>query len=308
MSNSKQSTFALTVDIEGEWFQHPGEQGVFDVDRIIYAVKKLENVLELIELKIDKKIPITWFIRCDDSVAANTGEASGILQKLEKFIYRRLERGDEFGLHPHLYRLHEGKWLADIQLNLQIDQIERSTIAWQSFFGLRPKITRMGESVMNNSIASFLDIIGIVIDSSALSSRKRSDNGFNFDWSITPFEPYFPSVEDYRRPPKISESKRGFVEIPFTMLPIKGPNDRASIYRYFNLSYKPNLIEAAINCSEKKQSIISIIHPHELMTSQIQHPIISHNYSAVGDNINYLRKYYSELDYILLSASYQNVC
>ena len=60
MSNSKQSTFALTVDIEGEWFQHPGEQGVFDVDRIIYAVKKLENVLDLANIEIPE-VAYIWF-------------------------------------------------------------------------------------------------------------------------------------------------------------------------------------------------------------------------------------------------------
>ena len=304
---SRKTKVTLTVDVEGEWYELPGEQGAFDVKKVISAVEKLEVLLDNIENRIETRIPVTWFIRCDDSVGVATGECAGLLHSLDKFIERRAIRGDEFGLHPHLYRCIHGKWVTEDVPSYQTAQIERAGIAWQSFFGLTPKLSRMGEAVMNNSIAKCLDDLGIDIDSSALSSRKRFDSGFNFDWTNTPTFSYYPSYQDYRRPAIGEELKHRFIEMPFTMLPIKGPQDKEVVKRYCNLAYRPELIQSAIRSIDKHESIITVVHPHELLISDHKHHLIAHDPSSIGRNILNFRSIFEDIDYVLLSANSHDV-
>lgn len=303
----KPAAIALTVDVEGEWFELPGEQGSFDVNRVLAAIQNLEMMLYRMESRIETKIPITWFIRCDDSVAVTTGKASGLLQALDSFIQRRTCMGDEFGLHPHLYCFSQGRWVPEADPDKQKEQIERAAMAWERYFGSPPRLSRMGEAVMNNTIANSLDKLGIEIDSSALTGRRRFDNGFQFDWTNTPTSPYYPSVEDYRRPAVNSEPAHHFVEIPFTMLPIMGPQDKEPIKRYCNLAFKPDLIQNATRMIHKPENFIAVVHPHELLSSSHQHPLIAHDPSSMGENIQNLSSIFGGLDFILLSASSSDV-
>lgn len=307
MSTNKLARIALTVDVEGEWFGLPGEQGFFDVKRAIAAVQHLELLLDRIDSSVETPIPVTWFIRCDDSVAATTGEASGLLQSLDKFIERRAAKGDEFGLHPHLYSCSEGKWIPERVPVLQTEQLERAAMGWEKYFGSTPRLTRMGEAVMNNTIAKCLDVLGVEIDSSALSSRKRFDNGFQFDWTNTPSSPYHPSVEDYRRPAIGEESSRLFIEVPFTMLPIKGPQDKEAVKRYCNLAFNAELIQTALRSIEKPEFIVAVVHPHELLISDHKHPLIAYDPTSIEKNITNLKYIFGDIDYRLLSISSYDV-
>jgi hypothetical protein len=298
---NKPTAIALTVDVEGEWFDLPGEQGSFDPNQVLMAVEHLESLLARIEFRLGTSIPITWFIRCDDSVAAVTGEAAGLLQALDGFIQRRTNKGDTFGLHPHLYRLSQGKWGPETSPEKQQEQLERAALAWKKYFGARPKLSRMGEALMNNSLASCLDGLGIEIDSSALPDRKRFDSGFQFDWIGTPASPYHPSVEDYRRPAANQEVAHGFVESPFTMLPIFGPQDKQPIMRYCNLAFRPELIKHAAQSMEIPEYVTAVVHPHELLPSDQQHPIIAHSPTALEENILQLQHIFGDLDFTLLA-------
>jgi len=255
---------SLTVDVEGEWFELPGEQGLFDINKLQKALQNLEKLIDHLEHKIETKVPVTWFIRCDDSVAKVTGKVSGLLESLDNFISRRTAKLDEFGLHPHLYSFVRGSWISETDPNIQREQIERAASAWKSYFGYVPKLSRMGESLMNNTIAHTLSKLGLEIDSTALASRKRFDNGFQFDWTGTPHSPYIPSKEDYRRPVNKGESPHSFIEIPFTMLPIMGLRDDKPINRYCNLAFKSEIIKDAAMKINQPINIVAVVHPHEL--------------------------------------------
>lgn len=298
----KPTVLALTVDVEGEWFELPGEQGSFDLNRLLMAVGHLETLLDRIESRFGTRIPITWFIRCDDSVAVTTGIASGLLHSLDGFIQRRTHMGDAFGLHPHLYRLSQGKWEPETSPDRQQEQVERAAEAWGKFFGSGPRLSRMGEAVMNDPLATCLAKLGIEIDSSALPGRKRFDNGFQFDWTGTPMLPYQPSVEDYRRPAAHQETAHGFIESPFTMLPILGPNDNEPIRRYCNLAFRPDLIKSAAQAIEMPEHVVAVVHPHELLPSGQQHPIIAYNPAALEENLLQLSSSFGDLDFALLPA------
>ncbi len=300
--SEERASLALTVDVEGEWFELPGEQGSFDVGRVLEAVYHLEARLARLESRIEAKIPITWFIRCDDSVAATTGHASGLLQALKDFVARRMARGDEFGLHPHLYECSDGKWTSQANPEGQKGQLESAAEAWKKYFGSGPRLSRLGEAVMNNEIAGCLDGLGIEIDSSALSGRKRSDSGFQFDWTGTPTSAYRPSVPDYRRPARKDEAERRFVEVPFTMLPMLGPQDREPIWRYCNLSFFPNLIKNALMKVERPEFLVAVVHPHELLPGGKAHPLIAHQPTSLEENIGNIRAALGDLNFTLLSA------
>ena len=76
----------ITVDVEGDWSLFPNEQKHFNSDLIIQNLDVLDSLINSSKLKFDVDIPITWFIRCDESVKVNLGCYEGLLQKLEKFI------------------------------------------------------------------------------------------------------------------------------------------------------------------------------------------------------------------------------
>jgi len=301
MSLKSATSLALTVDVEGEWFGLPGEQGSFELQKIVDAVRNLELLLERMESGLGVRIPVTWFIRCDDSVEAVTGAVSGLLQSLEGFIVRRSALGDEFGVHPHLYRLQEGQWVSETGSDRQIEQVERAVRAWESYFGSLPAVSRMGEAVMNNSLANAINELGIACDSSALAGRKRFDSGFQFDWTGTPSMPYHPSTVDYRRPAENGEAKYRFLEVPFTMLPITAPIDLNPVNRYCNLAFRPELIESALKSMATPDRVIAVVHPHELLTSIHQHPLISHSATSLKKNILSLTAAFGELKFVLLS-------
>ncbi|CAM8318826.1 hypothetical protein [Candidatus Methylopumilus planktonicus] len=298
---NKPASIALTVDVEGEWFELPGEQGSFDVGSVVEAVRNLEGLLNRIESRFETRVPVTWFIRCDDSVALSTGKESGLLYALDKFISSRVAKGDEFGLHPHLYCFNKTGWGPETDPCRQKEQIERAVVAWESYFGSMPRLSRIGEAVMNNTIASALDELGIEIDSSALESRRRFDSGFQFDWTGTPSSPYFPSVKDYRRPAEAGEISYRFVEIPFTMLPIMGHLDNAPVKRYCNLAFKPELIQDAILRVNQTKAILAVVHPHELLSKDYKHHLIAHDSCSLEENIQNLKNIFTHLDFILLS-------
>ena len=301
MSLKASTSLALTVDVEGEWFGLPGEQGSFELQRIVDAVRNLELLLDRIESGIGARIPVTWFIRCDDSVEAVTGEVSGLLQSLESFILRRSALGDVFGVHPHLYRLQQGQWVSETESDRQIEQVERAVRAWESYFGSLPVVSRMGEAVMNNILANAINELGIACDSSALAGRKRFDSGFQFDWTGTPPTPYHPSTRDYRRPAENGEAAYRFLEVPFTMLPITAPFDENPINRYCNLAFWPELIKSALQRMATPDKVIAVVHPHELLTSIQQHPLISHSSASLETNILNLTAVFGELKFVLLS-------
>ena len=293
--------FSLTVDVEGEWLELPNEQSLFDIDKVVFAVEKLEHELIRIQDSIGQKIAVTWFFRCDDSVAYTTGKLTGLVQRMDRFIGRCLDKGDDLGFHPHLYQNKSGKWKSEIDPIEQCKQIDRSVSAWTRHFGSRPNISRMGEALMNPVLAEHLDSVGIQIDSSALPGRKRYDSGFQFDWSITPEKLYRPSKEDYRREVKKGENHYGYTEIPFTMLRTKSSIDEREINRYCNLAYRPDIVSEAIKKMKDTSTIVSVVHPHELLPSGRSHAIISNEMSSLSINIKLFLDRFPVINFVTLS-------
>lgn len=274
----------LTVDVEAAWLDHPQEQCNFDVESIITQLRAFEELLTQTEEELEQRIPVTWFVRCDDSVAyATQQKATGLLQRLEKFIERRTSQGDEIGFHPHLYS-------ALPATGNEYEQIVRAGRQWGKFFGAPPKLTRIGEARMNADIAQALVDIGTQIDCSALPGKTYRGTTYSFDWSQSPTKPFFPTIEHPTRE-TLSPSKRaGYLEVPFAMMDIQADYDARPFRRYMNLAYKPKLFSASLldNKSPSSAPLVTIAHLHEFFPAPKPHGLISHSPSALRENLRSL--------------------
>jgi hypothetical protein len=274
---SKQRVF-LTVDVEGDWSLFPNEQKVFDSELILENVMRLDSLIEAAKRKFNINIPVTWFIRCDESVKVNLGAYDGLLKKLTSFIKKRTNIGDDFGLHPHLYSFTKSKHDNHLTSDEIIYQINEAVNAWKFFFGASPKFSRIGEARMCNVIARELERHNILIDSTALPGRSRSDNGFQFNWENTSEFLYKPSADDYRITSAKDTENLNFYEAPFSMISTQSEADVRPINRYLNLSYKSKILEPSFSSLRDKRDIICVVHPHEVTSKKgTIHPVISYN-------------------------------
>lgn len=280
----------LTVDVEGDWSLFPNEQKHFDCDVIIRNLEILDKLILSSKDKLGIDLPVTWFIRCDKSVQVNLGQYTGLLEKIKKFISNKLDTGDSFGLHPHLYSFSERVNVSNSLTKTEIqDQLGEAFLAWKDFFGETPKFSRIGEARMCNIIAKSLETHGIKIDSTALPGRSRKDNGFNFDWTLTKNSPYNPSIYNYQIESSNYHENYNFTEVPFTMIPTKSKIDKYTIYRYLNLSFKNQIIKDPIELIDDNQDVICVVHPHEVNSgAEKKHPIISYDGDEFFKNIKNL--------------------
>ena len=289
----------LTVDVEGDWSLFPNEQKHFDGDLIIQNLDILDGLITLSKQRLNIDIPVTWFIRCDESVKVNLGSYEGLLEKLGNFIQKKTIAGDSFGLHPHLYSFSQKNSHNNELTKAEIEnQIGEAMLAWKNFFGEIPKFTRIGEARMCNIISSSLDKYGIEIDSTALPGRARHDNGFNFDWSLTGSDSYTPSRDNYQVPSKSSFENLGFIEAPFTMVPTQSSMDKSIISRYLNLSFKNHIIDDSLDAIHQGQDVICVVHPHEVISkNNHSHHIISYSGETFFKNIQSLNTKLSNVNF-----------
>ena len=132
--------------------------------------------------------------------------------------------------------------------------------------------------------------LGIQVDSTALPGRKLINDKFQFDWEITPHHKYMPSIHDYRSETKNGEKKQKYLEVPFSMLPIKSNIDSRHFLRYMNLSYKSKYLMENIDTLNFSEDIVAITHPHEISYKKTSHALISYNAETLKTNIKLLNK------------------
>lgn len=301
--------FAFTVDVEGAWLDLPQEQAHFNPQPIVKALAVLENELAHLEVFFEQKIPVTWFFRCDDSVAHSMGCEEGLLIFFKEFIQRRKKMGDLFGLHPHFYKLrdrHSSQWEMEITPSGQRHLLLRAAQAWQRFFQEPPRLSRMGEAIMSLSIAQTLDEIGIQKDCTALSGRKRTGDGFFVDWLGAPEHPYRPCKYHYCQIGTHVASTFSFTEIPFSMIPIQASYDKSSLLRYFNLAYHSELIKNGLSYLKNKRSIVSVVHPHEIFSEKKPGELITFQVKTIKENIQNSLEQFGNLRFCTLSDSIFN--
>jgi len=303
--------FAFTVDVEGAWQDLPQEQANFDPAPITAAVELLEAEISRLEVFFSKKIPVTWFFRCDDSVAHSMGCQEGLLLHFREFIERRKNCGDAFGLHPHFYKLSDNSssgWDIETSPEGQRTLLLRAASAWIRFFNEAPTLSRMGESIMSSTIAQTLDEIGIRVDATALSGRERKGDGFFVNWVGAPHRPYKPYKKDYRIAANIENASFRFTEVPFSMLPLLAPYDKEPLLRYFNLAYNPAIVKAGLCHLKNRHAFVTVVHPHEVYSNQQPGPLVTFQIGAIQKNIVNVASEFGDIRFCtLLDKVFKNV-
>jgi hypothetical protein len=165
----------------------------------------------------------TWLLRVDEQIEAIHGTYNWVLATHRDFLLELEKTGDELGWHPHFWRrdAESGQWYQEItDTAWQIEMLEQAHRAYMELLPGRALSVRMGWAYHNNRTFQTLDKLGVKVEFSALpglrtlsaKSGTRSENFF--DWFITPRIPYYPSRDDYRRPPEGQEVALKTLEAP----------------------------------------------------------------------------------------------
>jgi hypothetical protein len=165
----------------------------------------------------------TWVLRVDEQVREVHGAYEWVLFTYRDFLLDLENSGDELGWHPHFWRrdMASGRWYQELDdLDWQVEMLKRAYRAFEEQLPGRALSVRMGWAYHNNRTFQTLDALGVKVEFSAIPGlrtlfRNSPTRGENlFDWLITPRTPYYPSREDFRRPPRGREAALNVLEIP----------------------------------------------------------------------------------------------
>lgn len=244
----------------------------------------IPRLREVVDGITEVRLITTWFVRVDDRVEAVEGDRTFLLDLLAGDWRESVGRGDEIGLHPHLYRREGRGWVRETESEPIASQLAAS-VAAMSERGFRPVSSRIGEGFHSNGTMKALEDLDIQVDSTALPGRTRRDATRVMDWEVTPPFPYHPSKADYRRP---GADGLRLLEVPLSMIPTKAEYDRKPLSRYVDLTFHPYILRRGIEqLLAEIPLLVTILHPSGMLRDvwNGRHGLISFEPRAVGDNI-----------------------
>jgi hypothetical protein len=230
----------------------------------------------------------TWFLRADWQLQEVYGTCDYLLRKHAAIWNAFLAAGDELAWHPHLYtRNPQGRFVPEREGSRaaeQFRQINTSLIAAHHAF----QVVRIGEAFGSNELAGAMEDLGLRVDSTAISGRRRDDLSRSFDWSVSPNRPFRPSVADFRIP---GHPSRGFWQVPMTTVPIRAPRENAPVPRYLNLAYRPEVFAEALKSWKREDVLVTILHIDELLPHAEPHPFYEFDFRALPINLARLAEF-----------------
>ena len=250
----------------------------------------------------------TWFVRVDNQIKTFFGDSAYLLEKY-KTLWGQLEKeGDALGWHSHLYRRKLDEWEQEDR-PLSIDNDLREGFQAASQKGYHFKLSRIGGAYGSNQVMQSLDELGIQLDSSAMPGRKREDT--KMDWLDTPQKPYYPSIQDYRKPLKVGN--RAILEVPLSMVDMQTSYDKTPLKRYINLAFRNQLMKEGLHrFISENNLLVTITHPFEIMPNKEQyaHPLLSFNPKEMQNNIEFIisecKQAEKQYQFITLDEIYKN--
>jgi hypothetical protein len=274
----KEISLCLTADICNAIF--PEHKDIKRWDMIFCAGIALEERLSEITDDFGNSPGITWFVRADPMMRRHFGSSTFLFERYGVHLGRFVSRGHEIGWHPHL----------DVR-NLKSDLRELSEIASKVRDYFPVTSVRIGEAFHSSELMKMLDDLDFSADSTALPGRRNSECRTPFDWSTAPSQPYYPDERDYRMASSVRTMN--LMEIPFTMLPIKLPDDRPGpAFRYMNFSYRrEHFLSGVMAKQDWPDFLVGITHPAELappLEFDKTHRLLSFDESIPSQNIRFL--------------------
>lgn len=230
--------------------------------------------------------PFTVFIRSDNQINQLYGSYDYLVKSSDGIAKQIAEKNGELDWHIHLYEKNGNEWLPVRQKELA-DAFQNDLKFVKEIPEINWRIVRIGEGVMTNELMRAIDRSGILIDSTAIASRKRDDAEKSFDWSVTTNEPYFPSSAEYRTKGICPLTVR---EVPMSTILMKAPYDNEPLLRYFNLAFKTDILfQNFYSYVKNHNSIVTITHPFEVFPNG-NHGLIAYDINTFRSNIEEMVK------------------
>ncbi len=239
-------------------------------------------------------VPVTWFVRADGQLRTRLGHCAYLLERYARQWQQESDAGNELGWHPHLYRQGRG----DGEVHLITDPAEACDELEGIWDDLRatafaPKAFRNGEAWHCPETLDTVESLGLRYDSSAVPGR-RGTPGHPMDWMGAPNEPFYPSLDDIRRP----GAARKLLELPMNTWSVKAPWDQEAGPRYMNPAIHRELFVQALAQWRKSISAgtaalcvwVLIMHPDEVMAADTRDGLISHSRQVLYRNLDSLAK------------------
>jgi len=256
---------ALTFDAEADVFDRsfggeaparPGWRGIEE------GIPIIDDVLRAYSDSSGSRVRATWFVRCDRQLAALFGNENHLLEEYRGCWRQRIDRGDEIGFHPHLYRLEDGQWRQETDATALREQTASALEAMRGA-GFEAQSSRIGEAFGSNEVMAALDELGIRCDSTAMPGRVRRDAQRQLDWGSTTPQPYHPSVADYREP---GDSELRLLEVPMSMIETRTDYDRQPLMRYADLSFHHHAMRDGL-CAFLRDAplLVTVTHPSTVL-------------------------------------------
>lgn len=262
---------ALTFDIEADAFDQslqPGSVGKINEELhfqgVHHGVPVLKNYLRELRDSFDQRACATWYVRCDDQVEWQTGQADFLLSHYSHWWESFIEEGDEIGFHTHLYELADDRWQQMKDDARICDQLSRS-YQYFSKSGVDVNTSRIGESYFSGPILKQLKQLGMVADTTAMPGRTRKDDQRCIDWAGTPYTVYWPDIHDYRIP-GCSQSVDSLLQIPFSMMCTRTDYDDAPLNRYLDLSFHEHIFQPVPGETiQSMDLLVAVTHPSTIL-------------------------------------------
>lgn len=231
--------------------------------------------------------PFSVFVRADYQIKKIYGRYGYLIEEHKNVRDAILNSNGEINWHIHLYKELNKEWVQIKDEKELCDRFSKDFESVKNIENINSNIVRIGECVMNNKLMSTLNKHSIKIDSSALPKRKRMDEDKHFDWETTSNKFYKPTTEDYRVENSSKESYN-LLEIPMTTIPMKASYDTQAFNRYFNLSFKTDvLFENMDEYIKNNNYLVTMTHPFELV-GDTKHGLISYNFEVFKENLKTL--------------------
>jgi hypothetical protein len=233
----------------------------------------------LVALRRHPQWKVTWLVRLDGRIEQRWGDPTRAYAHAQDRLRALLASGHELGWHPHAYVRQNGQWRQNCDPAAVAVELRRyGPIAHA--LGLRA--VRMGWAYHHNATIQVLAELGFMVDSTAIP-RPVYDWDRTKDWSTTPREPYWPSIDDYRVPGPPSLS---ILEVPMSVAPIPAPYDKTVVVRYLNPAYRPEHLRSVLESWFRDAAhAVLVTHPHELIPRARAHGLIASSVDAFEENV-----------------------
>ena len=206
----------------------------------------------------------------DNMTNSNNPKLTWLISDEEKILKKFFETRKSFSNNYDEIGMH---CLISEKLEIETTSIEKvDSFLKQSLekflnYDISPVSNRILGCGSSNQILKSLSNNGFKVDSSAIPNRKRS-NKIKFDWIGTSFEPYHPSIDNYRISTDQVENQLNILEVPLSTITTKTSYEQFSCERYLDLCFHNKIISKGLkNIIKSRKIVVSILHPSSFIRS-----------------------------------------